>query len=509
MEDAIFSMLSAKGSQMSAAEFESKHFINCNTNVELLQLIEKVKRLDTDHVFKDPITSWETQINKNLVQNLGRGRITVHLNVLVLHLNRKNQKEETLRLNKLNAPFYKTRNLSVINLSPNGLNDETILKMVSEPVTEYARTDQTTARYLARHKLIIKQDRDERLKISEETSDLIVLVKFIAKEEHCNINELIIQDSSGNFLIRYKEKYKKSFEERKQQLQSVKDTDAEAKTRNAYDELMASEEPALKPSKQSSNNKKSKKSKRKKNSNNRAKNQQPFKQTPSRGKVESSSSYIGKSSPPKPYQSALMKLNTSTIPSKYKLHPRVLRWQTLDLKKIREFEDRNEKKNLIHSYKKMDETDLKEQKAYHNLIGLERILNFPDLMERYTFTYTFETDRDEMAKTHRGRVLFGQIEINGKIKNVIVRLAIDEKENLIYHMHTSEIKKVPSIYDLCKNLGDSDGKGIEKSEASDSSWEIQGSKSFDIDKKDNTLKMTIKQTGFSPVTFSFLPLDMQ
>jgi hypothetical protein len=100
-------------------------------------------------------------------------------------------------------------------------------------------------------------------------------------------------------------------------------------------------------------------------------------------------------------------------------HPRVLRCDTVNLDEIKAFPDRTPDGNL--RYEKMNEAQLKEQRARHCVRGLPELLNFPGFKEKY------------LSQTPEGGLLITHIETLGINEQTLTSIGLNS-EGELYHV---------------------------------------------------------------------------
>ncbi|HEU64773.1 MAG: hypothetical protein KR126chlam4_00478 [Candidatus Anoxychlamydiales bacterium] len=497
----------------------SKHFDDTSwiehkpfSDEKLLSTIKKVQLMDPQKAFEKYTNSWKEVTESGKMSDIFREHVSLHLQNLSEHLLRKARFQSELHFAikqpSIAFPMHE-RELEVMFTEHKFLISQFECDggSKSEKTFKYSkRTEELNA------KQCIKKREQYDLELSIQTLKLISYAKFVAKEKNCNLNDFIVEEKHSDqsdyleILIPDHKYWKSLFEERQEELKVAQEEKDQALADKAAEKLLLLYESDKSKSKSSNKKPNKNQSKKRNNTSKKSRNQKkPVKQHYlNQEKVEVNNS---SSSPVEPLQATSLVLNNSKSPSKYKLHQRVLRWQELDLNKIKDFKDRDENNSSISRYENANNNELQRQKVYHNLIGLERILDDPKLKEKYTYSYKYESHN---GKRHTGIGLHASVQFEGITKNVIVKLAIDEHKKTIYHMHATEIDKVLGLADLCENLKDHDTNGDEKGEkySDDDNWEIQGSKSFDIDREDKLI-MHIKQKGFSEAVFSFSPLGLE
>lgn len=87
------------------------------------------------------------------------------------------------------------------------------------------------------------------------------------------------------------------------------------------------------------------------------------------------------------------------MPSKYTVHYRLLRWmEALDFESIRNFKDRDENGDWELRYADLGEKELKLQYDEHTLSGIENIISFDQLINKYTLNYPVKNNRPDEGK---------------------------------------------------------------------------------------------------------------
>lgn len=119
--------------------------------------------------------------------------------------------------------------------------------------------------------------------------------------------------------------------------------------------------------------------------------------------------------------------------SKWRERARVSRWESTNLDVIRNFEDKNSKRKIVHRYLQLDDESILKQRAKHFLRGTERLL---DLQYRHIYT----------CPTERGFGVVAQLTYNNDKINGMLYLGCDK--GCIFHRYFEEI----DFQDTTKNL---------------------------------------------------------
>lgn len=119
--------------------------------------------------------------------------------------------------------------------------------------------------------------------------------------------------------------------------------------------------------------------------------------------------------------------------SRWRERARVSRWESTNLDVIRNFEDKNSKRKIVHRYLHLDDESILEQRAKHFLRGTERLLEL-----RYRHIYT--------CPTEKGFGMVAQFIYNEKPINGMLYVGCDK--GCIFHRYFEEI----DFQDTTKNL---------------------------------------------------------
>lgn len=183
------------------------------------------------------------------------------------------------------------------------------------------------------------------------------------------------------------------------------------------------------------------------------------------------------------------------------LDKRITRWFGAKPEAIKQFTDKVMQK-IVHSYQGCTRAELEEQRIYHSLVGVERLmsLSLPNL-QRYSVPYQFMHN----GSLKNGRCFMAEL-IHGDTKESgMIYVGIDSKR--IYHAKFVPSGKKESTstgikpIDFCLTL---DGLDSLPNPDQEEVWEMQGGYSFEM--KDSKIIWSIADKQ-SPIQYQILPLS--
>ena len=110
-----------------------------------------------------------------------------------------------------------------------------------------------------------------------------------------------------------------------------------------------------------------------------------------------------------------------------KEHPRISRWKTSDVNKIREFIDTRSDGTKFMRHADLNPEEIQEQHARHYVPGTERLLLDNDFRKRYAFP------------TNRGYGMLAQLSFNGIKTNGILYIGIDDNK-IVFHKYFEDVQ---------------------------------------------------------------------
>jgi hypothetical protein len=185
--------------------------------------------------------------------------------------------------------------------------------------------------------------------------------------------------------------------------------------------------------------------------------------------------------------------------SAYTLHPRILRWNTADIGRIKQFEDKDPLTgNSVKKYEQFTKEQLLLFKQNHQLSGIQYLLSDPSLSNDYSFCYRFKNEGGEMRE---GRGLYASKQDHGKCEHGVVYVAIG-KDAVIYHALFEPFKDTSLVpQQLAKPFSIAEDFTLKSEE-----WQQTDAYLFSFIEGENLIQMSIGKKAQHRVIFNFYPL---